>query len=141
MKTNQVNFNCIVEQHFMSEVLRRLKPNVGSMPAMLLIQTQVCTHPIITDVHILKMELTTPCDLQPPTHPPAAILEGVTAGHLHVHMSNSGLLSAFLRLRLIYKSACAVSHLHISQHLWTLSAFVFCTFCTYLHTLYRARAG
>lgn len=55
------------------------------------------------------MELTTPSDLQPPTHPPTVILEGVTAGHLHVHMNSSGLLSAFLRVRLIYKSARTIS--------------------------------
>lgn len=44
---------------------------------------------------------------------PRAMLEGVRAGHLQVHMNNSGLLTAFLRPGLIYKSACAVSDLHI----------------------------
>lgn len=103
--------------------LMRLKPNVGNT------QNQVCLHPIITDSSSLtttihKMELTTPSDLQPPTHPPTAILEGVTAGHLHVHMNSSGLLSAFLRVRLIYKSARRISDPCNSPNLWTLSAFV-----------------
>lgn len=53
VKANRVNLSCIAEQHLMTQVLRRLKPNVGSMPAMLLMQTQVCPHPIITDVHSL----------------------------------------------------------------------------------------
>lgn len=44
---------------------------------------------------------------------PRAMLEGVRAGHLHVHMNSSGLLTAFLRPGLIYKSACTVSDLHI----------------------------
>lgn len=44
---------------------------------------------------------------------PRAMLEGVRAGHLQVHMNNSGLLTTFLRPGLIYKSACAVSDLHI----------------------------
>lgn len=70
------------------------------------------------------MELTTPSDLQPLTHPLTASLEKVTAGHLKVHMNNSGLLSAFLHLRLINKSACAITALHISLYLWTLSTSV-----------------
>lgn len=87
----------------MAQVVRRLKPNV------------VFPHPIITNVRIsslltaiLKMQLTTRSDLRPPTHPPTVMLEGVTAGHLHIHMNNCGLLSAFLSLRPIYKSACTV---------------------------------
>lgn len=77
---------------------------------------------LTTTIH--KMELTTPSDLQPPTHPPTAMLERVTAGHLHVHMTNSGLFPTFLGLKLIYKSARTVSDLHISLYLWTLSACV-----------------
>lgn len=72
----------------------------------------------------LRMKLTTPSDLQPPTHQPTAISDGVKAWHLHVHMNNSGLYFAFLCQRQIYKSACTISDLHISGYLWTLCAFV-----------------
>lgn len=108
----------------------RLRPNAGSMPGRVIhaksilpaLQMYKCSSSLTAT--ILKTELTTPSELQPPTHPPTAILKRVKAGHLHVHENNSGLLSAFLRLRLIYKSARTVSDLHISQYLWTLSAFV-----------------
>lgn len=81
------------------------------------------------------MEQTTPSDLRPLTHPPAACQAKVTAGHLQVHMSYSGLLSAFLHLRLISESALTGSGPHISPRgvVWDISHILltFMCFCAF----------